>query len=154
MCILCSPIKTSPCKSKITTPGFVNPVNRKVCSEVFVSNQITDNINTLVELTIVDQPSYSQTDIPASKETNRDRSLSPENNIIVDGIAAELQKGLRLSKKIRKELNKITLVTGMFEEAYSLPHGGIAIHLKEEKDRNHIIKNWSETNLGGNSVAH
>lgn len=130
----------------------------KACPEELVSNQIIDNINTLVELTrsIVDQPSYSQTDthVVASKENNRDRTVSPENIIIIDGIQAELQKELRESKKIRKELNKINLVTGKFEEAYSLPHGGIAIHLKEEKDRDQIIKNWSETNLGGNTVAH
>lgn len=40
------------------------------------------------------------------------------------------------------------------ESAYSLLHGGIAIHLKDEKYRQDIMDNWATEKLCGNSVIH
>lgn len=58
---------------------------------------------------------------------------------------------LRDSRNIRKEPAPVN----KFEAAYSLTHGGIAVHLKDKKDQKNILENWSETTLGGmKSIIH
>ncbi|CAC5394370.1 unnamed protein product [Mytilus coruscus] len=53
------------------------------------------------------------------------------------------------STTIRKELTKIKALEDQKEEAYSLLKGGIAIHLKDQKTRDRIIKSWPiNTSIG------
>ncbi|VDH97606.1 Hypothetical predicted protein [Mytilus galloprovincialis] len=78
----------------------------------------------------------------------------PEKIIIIDNI--EQPNTAIDSTTIRKELTKIKALEDQIEEAYSLPKGGIAIHLKDQKTRDKIIKSWpiNTSVFGEKSVAH
>ncbi|CAC5392428.1 unnamed protein product [Mytilus coruscus] len=78
---------------------------------------------------------------------NKNENRFTQSILIIDNILVEDKTALRDSRNIRKELNKIPLLVNKVESAYSLPHGGIAIHLKDKKDSQNIVDNWATENL-------
>lgn len=99
---------------------------------------------------------YSNTEkISGVKKNNyKADQTDPDTIIIIDNI--EKSSIARDSTSIRKELAKIQDLSGNIEEAYSLPKGGVAIHLKDKSARDKIIQNWQKhkTSFGENSAAH
>ncbi|CAG2209021.1 unnamed protein product [Mytilus edulis] len=99
---------------------------------------------------------YSNTEKNSGVKKNNYKAdqTDPETIIIIDNI--EKSSIARDSTSIRKELAKIQDLSGNIEEAYSLPKGGVAIHLKDKSARDKIIQNWQKhkTSFGENSAAH
>ena len=58
------------------------------------------------------------------------------------------------SDSIVKELSKHQSLAKHCDLAYSLPQGGIAIHLKSDCDSLDFIKKWPNNAFGGNTSAH
>jgi len=116
--------------------------------------QIGKKINTLVEITKTLLGTEQSGDSKTIKNQAKNTEVDKNAIVIIDNINVENNRELRDSRNIRKELNKISALVNKFEATYSLTHGGIAVHLKDKKDKKNILENWSETNLGGKSIIH
>ncbi|VDH93335.1 Hypothetical predicted protein [Mytilus galloprovincialis] len=121
-----------------------------------IEHSINDKIDKLVEIT---KTILLNENIPDTKnkiyiKPTESTQTDSQSILIIDNIIVEDKTALRDSRNIRKELNKIPVLTNKVESAYSLPHGGIALHLKDKKDSKKIVDSWATTNLGGNSIIH
>ena len=131
-----------------------NQIEASSAVPVQSETHISEKIDKLVEIT----KTIINTEIPTDKKKQERIPLESKTDVdsilIIDNINVENPITLRDSRNIRKELNKIPSLANKVESAYSLSHGGIAVHLKNKKDCRSILKNWEETNLGGKSVIH
>ena len=82
---------------------------------------------------------------------NKD-SVEESSVLIVDSLASP--EKFRSSIEINKELAAYPTTEKRTERAYSLPLGGIALHLKEQEDCENFIKNWPDTAFGGKTHIH
>ena len=75
-----------------------------------------------------------------------------EQILVVDSLSSP--ENFRSSVDINKELSSYPDTQKKTEFAYSLPHGGIALHLKEKVEEESFIKSWPDTAFGGNTKIH
>ena len=109
---------------------------------------LTKKVDQLIEVSLTHKES-SSFEQSSEKVTG---GVSPENIVIIDNLQSP--RDYKHSVSIVKELSNHQTVAKQCDLAYSLPQGGIAIHLKSDSNSSDFIQKWPQKAFGGNTSAH